>query len=238
MEGQMKTVKVVVTALSFLSLVMFSCSTIGSSGEYYGVSTAGKNIVFVIDVSGSMEGKNEGNITDQLRAKAAQKAGEAAGKTVGGPLGGLLAKGVSRETTKLASVKRELGPAIRGLDSTSSFTIVTFSNDARYWKDTLVAATSGTTTEASIFVEGLEASGGTSALKGLRAAFALSNVDTIFFLSDGYPSDASPDKIIDEVRQMNSGRGIVIHAIGVGDDKDATFMMELARDNGGRYAEG
>lgn len=237
-EVQMKHAKQAAAALAILTMVAIGCSTIGSSGKYYGVLTTGKNIAFVVDVSGSMEGKNEGNITDQLRAQATQKAANTAGNAIGGTVGGLLSRSVARESTKLASVKRELGPAIRGLDATSRFTIITFSDSASFWKDDLVSPTSGTTSEASLFVERLDSSGGTAALAGLRAAFAVHSVDTIFFLSDGYPSDAPADKILAEVKSMNSGAGIVIHAIGVGDDKDEQFMRNLAGENGGKYAEG
>ena len=217
---------------------LLGCSTVGTSTDYYGVPTAGKHIVFVIDVSGSMEGKNEGNLTDKLRAQAAEKAGQEAGSAIGGKLGGMLSKGVQRESTKLASVKRELGPAIRGLDETTKFTIVLFSDSASYWKDDLVKATSDNKAEATVFVERLESSGGTAALEGLRAAFDVEEADTVFFLSDGYPSDASSDEILKQMRTMNADGDMTVHSIGVGDNKDEQFMQDLAEENGGRYAEG
>ena len=135
-------------------------------------------------------------------------------------------------------MKRELGPAIRGLDPAATFTLVTFSDTAKYWKEELVEPTSTSTSAASLFVEGLDSSGGTAAMKGLEAAFAVHGADTMFFLSDGYPSDASADTILEKVRELNKERHLVIHAIGVGDDKDEQFMRGLAGQNGGTYAEG
>lgn len=234
----MGNLKYVVAATCICLVAVLGCSTVGTSTEYYGVSTAGKNIVFVIDVSGSMEGKNEGNLTDKMRAEAAEKAGTAAGSAIGGKLGGLVSQGVKRESTKLASVKRELGPAIRGLDETTRFTIVLFSNSAEYWNEDLVKAGSASKSEASMYVERLESSGGTAALKGLQAAFDVAGADTIFFLSDGFPSDASSSQILEEMRKTNADGGITIHAIGVGDNKDEAFLKSLAKENDGRYAEG
>jgi hypothetical protein len=238
MEVSMKILVYFILVSSLCMSLVVGCSTLGSSAEFYGVQTADKNIVFVIDVSGSMEGKNEGNLTDKLRAEAAEKAGQTAGSAIGGKLGGLVSKGVTRESTKLASVKRELGPAIRGLGETTEFTIVLFSDSTEYWKTDLVTATSGNKSEASLYVERLESSGGTGALKGLQAAFGVKGVDTIFFLSDGFPSDASSDKILEETRNMNQNGRVKVYSIGVGDDKDEAFLKALAEQNGGRYAEG
>jgi len=234
----MKQLKFLVFMPILCLIITTGCSTIGKSGKYYGVQTAGKNIVFVIDVSGSMEGKNEGNVTDKLRAQAAEKAGDKVGSMIGGPLGGLMSKGVKRESTKLASAKRELGPAIRGLDEATRFTIVLFSSSTKHWKKGLVKATSGNRTKASLYVERLKSSGGTAALRGLKAAFAIKGADTIFFLSDGFPSDASSGKILEEVKSMNSEGQITIHAIGLGDNKDENFLKKLAEENGGKYKEG
>ena len=214
------------------------CASFFKSGDYYGVETSGKNIVFLIDVSGSMEGRNEGNVTDKLRAQAMSRAGSEIGNKIGGLTGRLVSSAIQKESTKLASAKRELEPAIRGLDPTTRFTIVTFSDKTDLWKDNL--QDSGTSSQISsiAYIERLSATGGTSALKGLKRAFFVKGVDTIFFLSDGYPSDAGSSKILDEVRKINSKRNIVIHSIGLGDDKDEQFMKDLADQNGGSYKEG
>jgi hypothetical protein len=205
---------------------------------YYGIQTSGKKIVFVIDVSGSMEGRNEGNVSDKLRSAAMGQVGDTLGRKIGGRLGGALSSGVKSETTKLASAKRELKPAIMGLDETTSFTILVFSDKVTNWKDEVVIATDGNKGVGYAYVSQLSSNGGTSALAALKKAFTVKGVDTVFFLSDGQPSDAGTDKILSEVDKINKKKRVTIHAIGLGDDKDEKFMKALAEDNGGKYIEG
>ena len=206
--------------------------------SYYGVETSGKKIVFLIDVSGSMTGRNEGNVSDKLRAEAASRVGSKIGSMIGGSVGNLVSSQINEQTTKLASAKRELKPAIMGLDAMTSFTVLTFSDTVKNWKGTLTPATDSTKALGYAYVSNLDTEGGTKALSGLRTAFSVQGVDTIFFLSDGQPSDASPDEIIRQVGKMNKNKKVKLHTIGLGDDKNAQFMKELADDNGGKYIEG
>jgi len=201
------------------------------------VTTSGKNIVFIIDISGSMEGNNEGNISDKARARAASAAGSYIGNKIGGITGGIVSSSIQKETTKLASAKRELEPAIRGLNESTKFTIVTFSDSAAAWNEKLQVADSSNTLKSIVFIERLSATGGTSSLKGLKKALSIKGVDTIFFLSDGQPSDGGPDQILKEVKKIKK-KNIKIHTVGLGDDKDENFLRELAEQNGGTYSEG
>jgi HEAT repeat protein len=62
--------------------------------------------------------------------------------------------------------------------------------------------------------------------------------DTIFFVSDGAPTVGKmidPDRILAFVRRANEGRGIKIHCIGVGEDHDVDFLRKLAEENQGHY---
>jgi len=230
--------KKITISLSFIMVLSISgCYMIQKSGTYYGVKTKGKNIVFLVDISGSMEGKNEGNITDQMRARAMNEAGDAIGSMIKGPFGGLASKTEKGESTKLGSAKRELIPAIKGLKEDNKFTVYTFESRVRNFRSKLVSPDTTNTTAAIAYVKNLSARGGTSALKGLKSAFSVKGVDMIFFLSDGYPSDASADKILKEVQKMNSNKKIIINCVGLGDYKDEKFMKELASQNDGIYVE-
>ncbi|TAL36128.1 MAG: VWA domain-containing protein [Spirochaetes bacterium] len=226
------------TILSVSLGALVACSSFFVSDSYYGVKTGGKNIVFVIDISGSMEGRAEGNISDQLRAQAAERLAGKVGSMIGGRIGGYVSSGIASETTKLASAKRELKPAIMGLNETTRFTIVTFSDGVATWKDDLTVATKSDKAIGYAFVMNLSTQGGTSAMAGIARAFMVPGVDTIFFLSDGYPSDAGGDQIVEAVKAMNQGRGIQVNTIGLGDDKDEKFLKKLAKENGGKYIEG
>jgi len=224
--------------LSMVVVAVFSgCYMFAKSDTYYGVNTLDKDIIFLVDISGSMEGKNEGNVTDKLRAEAMDRAGDKVGGLIGGKVGGLVAGQVKKESTKLASAKRELLPAIRGLQPSTNFTVITFSSKVDMWKKSLVPATETNKSKAMAFVKSLSASGGTNAMAGLNQSFSLGGADIIFFLSDGHPSDARPGSILKQVDKLNSKRGVAIFSIGLGDDKDEVFMKKLADENNGKYVE-
>jgi uncharacterized protein YegL len=64
------------------------------------------------------------------------------------------------------------------------------------------------------------------------------SADTIFFLSDGQPTrgdilDAA--QILAEVKRWNERHRIKIHAVGVGRDHAEAFMKDLAESTGGTY---
>jgi HEAT repeat protein/uncharacterized protein YegL len=62
--------------------------------------------------------------------------------------------------------------------------------------------------------------------------------DTIFFLSDGKPTVGDvldTTQILNAVRRWNELRRVKVHAVGVGGDHDAAFMRELADSSGGVY---
>jgi HEAT repeat protein len=65
------------------------------------------------------------------------------------------------------------------------------------------------------------------------------DIDTIFFLSDGRPTVGvyvDPDDILREVRAANELRKIVIHTIAIGEfQKD--FMRRMAEQNGGVFVD-
>lgn len=219
-------------------LCTFSCSSFFKKDTYYGIDTSNKRIVFVVDVSGSMDGNNEGNISDKLRAQAMGTIGSAIGNRIGGTFGSAVSSGVQSESTKLASAKRELKPAIMGLKDTSSFTVIVFSDNIRSWKAEVQKATDSSKALGYTFVSSLKTEGGTNALAGLKKAFSIKGVDTIFFLSDGQPSDASPDEILANIEKLNKNKKVTVHTIGLGDDKDEDFLKALAEQNGGNYIEG
>lgn len=230
--------KIIVLSVTALLSAAVSCSSFFKKDTYYGIQTSGKKIVFIVDISGSMEGNNEGNISDKLRAQAMGRLGDTLGRKVGGKLGGALSSGIRSETTKLAGAKRELKPAIMGLDEKTFYTIIVFSDKVINWKDEVVQATDSSKGVGYAYISQLSSSGGTNALAAIRKSFTVRGVDTIFFLSDGQPSDASPDQILKEVERLNKGKKVTIHSIGLGDDKDEAFMRALAENNGGKYIEG
>ena len=210
------------------------------------VSTPSQAIVFVIDVSGSMENL----VMDRER----------------------FAAGGYPSMKRMDIVKTELARTIERLDKHTRFNVVTFATDVRLWKKDLVPANVLNRKSAVDFALRLEAIGGHSkehlAAAGLVGTANLEGgktntfdalmtglgfdpgadpqkddyaieLDTIFFLSDGRPSHGrfvDPVEILREVRAANELRRVVIHTMAIGQFKK-DFMRRLASENGGVFVD-
>lgn len=77
----------------------------------------------------------------------------------------------------------------------------------------------------------------------LMAVFGMSDgkrpiYDTIFFLTDGKPTAGKltdPEKILEVVRAWNQRAKLTIHCVGIGKDHDADFLRALAKIGDGEY---
>jgi HEAT repeat protein len=211
---------------------------------YHGIETPSQSIVFVIDVSGSMEQE----VVDKERFKERQYP----------------------SWKRIDVIKTELVRTIRALEPYVQFNVIAFATEVKSWKKGQVRANPLNKSSAETWVSRLEAIGGASkedlALVGLVGAANLeggktnthaalmsalgveegkeskgyqTELDTIFFLSDGRPSHGKfvePDDVLREVRQANELRKVVIHTITLGEfEKD--FMERLARENGGTFVD-
>jgi HEAT repeat protein len=214
---------------------------------FYGIPTHSNNVMFIIDVSGSMAvpiNLPEGIALAPKGAKAQPGVGP-------------------RVATRLGLAKWELKKAIGGLSEKSQFNIIYYSVGANVFsKSKMCLATSSKKKSAYAFVDHLVADGGTNIAEALERAFTLTGtkeqknlkagIDTIYFLSDGMPSMGKllePDRILEWVEDRNRIRKIVIHSICLmskrkgagppGEDpaKMEDFMRRLAEDNGGRFVK-
>jgi HEAT repeat protein len=64
--------------------------------------------------------------------------------------------------------------------------------------------------------------------------------DTIILLSDGQPTRGNitdPDQILAEVKRWNVLRRVKIHTVGVGNEHNESFMRGLAESSGGTYVK-
>lgn len=224
-------------AFGIAVLLSPACYMFSSSQTFYGLKTEGQKVLFVVDVSGSMEGKNEGNIGDRIVAQAASTGGQAVGGALGGSIGSFIGAQTASEATKLGGAKRELIPALQGLPESTSFSIITFGNETKEWYRGMVPATGTNRNLAVAFVKSLEANGGTPASEALAKAFQQKDASVIFFVSDGQPTDGNPDQILTQVSAMNAKHQVQVSTIGLGDDQDAMFLDKLAVQNGGKYVQ-
>lgn len=185
----------------------------GKSVSFYGIKTHSKRLVFCLDMSGSMAMPLDGQ-------------------------GG-------KKDPRIKSAKAQMERALRSLPDDALFTIVTYSSTVTAWKKKLVKATKANKKKAWAYVEKLQPSGSTNIYDALELSLQLaagkkgSSADTIFFMTDGVPTDGrivDPSQILAEITQRNRRAGVVIHSIGVSKDQNAGFLLNLSRANGGRYA--
>ena len=213
------------------------------SASFVGIDTPSRRILFVIDVSGSMEQQ----VTDLER----------------------FADGGYPSMQRMDIVKTELARTVARLEGYVEFNILAFATEVDAWKKKPVAANVLNKSSAANWIERLEAIGGqskedlaraglqasanleagrTNTWGALAAALAIGSgedadrgyaevLDTVFFLSDGRPTYGlytDPDDILRAVREANALRKVAIHTIGIG-DFEVDFMQSLAAQNGGVF---
>lgn len=222
----------------------------GEAKSFGGIVTTSKRVMFIIDVSGSMDDR----VVEVENFKAGYD-----------------------DMSKLTIVKTELIRTIDSLDKNTIFNVVAFASDLKTWKKYLVPANIVNRSSARSWAKRLEALGGreaqdlaaaglsgsanlgagkTNTFKALMHPFGVdpdarrggpetpggslkNKLDTVFFLSDGRPSTGKyvdTMEILAAVNKANEVSKIVIHAIAIGDfQKD--FLRALARDNGGVFVD-
>ncbi len=222
--------------------------------KYHNIETWSQNMVFCIDISGSMNDKI-------VLAPGTEEA--------------FFKRYNSR--VKIEIVKQELIDLVAGLKPYVNFKIITFASRVKLWSKTMWKATPGNRARAikkldSLTVTGAGSTGGgggrsggmgggrpgggnlqagrTNTFGALFAALKMpkagrdkkgrlvrTKADTLFFLSDGMPTigeTTDPMEILKRVQRFNASRKIVIHTIGF-DKANRAFMMNLAKQNNGSY---
>lgn len=153
--------------------------------------------------------------------------------------------------SRLDFVRQELANAIeKQLGAKALFNIVVFSSRVQVWKRKMVRASSANKTAALRFLKKLQPTDRTNIFGALSAAFQIKGADTIYFLTDGTPTEGDllvPVQIRGAVRSWNRGRDVTVHTIAfltgsgsklaIVENKSGAraFMMALAKDNSGRF---
>lgn len=224
--------------LTFLCVITIctlfnSCYVLQKSDDFFGIETSQLNTLYLIDISGSMAGVDEGSIKDKMIGEVGKKAGNTVSGVIGGKVGSVLGKQIKKESTKLGAVKRILIPTIKGLPDNKKFAVFAFESDVRKESRNFKIASNTARTTSSLFVTNLKAGGGTNTLKGLQQALSTNEVQEIILMSDGLPN-GGPSKVLTEIRKINT-KNIIIHTIAFGDDADINFMQTLAQENNGQF---
>jgi hypothetical protein len=162
--------------------------------EFFGAEIFSRNVLFVIDVSGSMLKYDEGDYRG---------------------------RNVEEDRRRMRRARIQLSRAVRMLPRSARFNIIAFSDKVLPWQKTLKTASKGSVVSALKFVNKFIARGATHTDDAMTMAFRDHNVDTIVFLSDGAPMKRDARlpqpliaKILKFVRDKNASRKIRINAFG------------------------
>jgi hypothetical protein len=210
---------------------------------YHGIETPSKRILFIIDISGSME---------ELVIERSSFEGRG-----------------YKNYTKMEIAKGELSRTIEGLGPNVRFNILAFAADVAPWKKGLAQANVVNRSNALKWIEKLQPIGGSGAQalasalgggdlekgrtntygaliaaldyagRGMQDRYYQSEIDTIFFLSDGRPTAGEyveTRDIVERITDINKLKKLVMHTIAIGQfQKD--FMRDLAERNGGLFVD-
>ena len=178
--------------------------------RYFTLEIKSKKLIFLLDISGSMEAKitvPEGPMsTRRIRDK------------------------------KINIAKRELIKVLKAFKRGTSYNVMAFSTDYTALWDRLHKATRSNTARAEEVINGLSAVGGTNIYDTLVQALKDRKADTIYLLSDGEPTDGTikdPEEILKSIASLNGAKKVKIHTIDL--SGQSIFLSRLSRENGGRY---
>jgi len=167
---------------------------------FCGIPVEGTRVVFVVDLSGSMQWPMDEDAGD----------------------------GKKKKSVRLDFAKRELIRAIDGISPSAQFNLITFNGNpkAEAWKPDMVPATAKNRQAFKDYVGGLRADGGTNLWSGLENALKIksivygnrytSTIDELFVLSDGAPTVGDvqdPVEILRLVQECNKFASVRINTI-------------------------
>jgi len=214
-----------------------SAASGATSGSFCGIPIQGTRVVFVLDLSGSMDWAMKGQDSGSRRRD---------------------------RPTGLDFAKEELRRAVAAIAPHAQFNLITFNGDSRceLWNKDLVDATDKNRERFLKHVDGLKARGGTNLWSALEEALKIgslaydtkyeSQLDEIFVLSDGAPSVGAviePIEILRLVRESNRFASIRINTAFVNTEMPEQYrramremdippeelMRRIAEQNGGKF---
>ncbi len=200
----------------------------GTKGTFFGIPVVGREVVFVIDTSGSMKEAVENHTVV--------------------PNGKKKRKGDEGFVSRLDVAKNQTLNAVQGIPTSTCFHLVTFAAGIRVWNQKPVRVGAPTFRSLTEALGRLHAVGGTNVYAALLHVLGASQlrfgqqikngVEEVFLLSDGEPSVGSvkdPEEILRVVREINRYQKIRINTVFTGTDKGAEFMRKLAEQNHGVF---
>jgi len=199
---------------------------------FYGITSYSKRIVFLIDISRSMQDDAQDN---------PPKLGDA-DQPYRKPFG----------ASKMAIARWQLHRAVQHLPEDALFNIVVYSESYNLWETEMARARPRAKKAAHKFIKGLVANGTTNIGDSLDKALEMAGAgdgpaeafpgglaaDTLYLLSDGKPNRGRVnvlDALLEDFVRRNRRARLVVHTIGIGEESRSSFLEALAARTGGQY---
>ncbi len=192
-------------------------------GGFFGIPVAGREIAFVIDISGSM------GETTQVQDRDGE-----------------------HRISRLELARREMLRAVQTLDPTARYHLFTFAGQALVWNHVPVPPNAESHRQLANCLAHIEANDSTDLHAAIAAIFEAAGdpqdpeaakaprIDEVFLLSDGEPSTGEvtdPEVLLELVERANAMRGIRFHCVHLGGGGGAALLGELARRNDGVFVQ-
>lgn len=214
---------------------------------FFSVDVDSDSVVFVIDISQSMLIRDPPPPPPPGRGSTTSGEEEHRGKTVVVKKKEKKVEGKPAEPPlnreRLFRVKEELVRVLNALPEKTRFGVMSFNHEIA-WIDgskTLRAATAANKSAAIDWVKALAANGATRTDLALEDSLSLSDVDTVYLLTDGAPRDLGNQRIetgpiLARTKEANRFLRARIHTISfaqIGDTRMKYFVQHLAGQNDG-----
>jgi hypothetical protein len=208
---------------------------------FYGIPVKSKNVIFILDRSGSMAEPSDWEIPEGEEVAT----GGASGGKSDGPE-------VKKEGNRKIDIARwQLKRCLARLPDGIEFNLIFFNHEWTIMSEKMVKLGSGTRKQAFDFIDKLDPVGGTNVYDPTEKGFSFAgqgekvlkgSVDTIFLLTDGMPNAGqvpNASDIVVKVRDMNKLKKLTINTVGVFGPAEADdgekFLKQLADDSGGQF---
>ncbi len=193
-----------------------------------------ESVIYVLDLSGSMNERTGSRVEQASKKAAAQASGALVSSLAGRGVGSATKQTLLDMDKKVELVKDHLLASIRGLPDGAQFNVILFSGKVEKLSPVMISAGGASTAAVSAFVSQLK-SGGATSLKTALSAGLQEPTEELIVLTDGLPTDSSPDEILAMVSEANQEHARRISTVGVGADQAKPFLTRLAETNGGQY---
>ena len=220
--------------------------------EFFNIKIDSDRIVFILDVSSSMEKKDPRVIRKKKKRSRTKLRESQKGSTrvrkrkereEEPKIEEIDPKKISVNRQRMYRVKKELKKTLERLPRSTRFTILTFSHELEFMGGTsrLLAATSTNKRKAKDFVDKMQPWGYTWTDTALSMAFKeVKGVDTIILLTDGQPrrndTELIPvESVYRRLVKMNRFRKVRIHTVGFfqAGSNFKNFVRKVAADHDG-----